>query len=111
MTDKIVVFSTCGSEEEAVRVARTLLEAQLVTCVNIMPGIRSLYRWQGGIEDDQEWLLIMKTKRELFTDLCAKLRTVHSYEVPEAIALAVVDGLPDYLAWIDRESLQSPAVP
>ena len=53
----------------------------------------------------------MKTKRELFTDLCAKLRTVHSYEVPEAIALAIVDGLPDYLAWIDRESLQSPAVP
>lgn len=111
MTDKIVVFSTCGSEEEAVRVARALVEAQLAACVNILPQIRSIYRWQGAIEDGAEWLLIIKTKRELFPALTAKLRAVHSYEVPEAIALSVVDGLPDYLAWIDRESLQSPAVP
>lgn len=111
MTDKIVVFSTCGSEEEAVRVARTLIESQLAACVNILPQIRSIYRWQGAIEDGAEWLLVIKTKRELFPALTAKLRTVHSYEVPEAIALPIVDGLPEYLAWIDRESLQSPAMP
>jgi periplasmic divalent cation tolerance protein len=111
MTDKIVVFSTCGSEEEAVRIARTVIEAQLAACVNIVPAIRSIYRWQDSIQDEQEWLLVMKTKRDLFTALSARLQTVHSYEVPEAIALPIVDGLPDYLAWIDRESLQSPAVP
>lgn len=111
MTDKIVVFSTCSGEEEAVRVARALVEAQLAACVNIVPQIRSIYRWKGAIEEDTEWLLVIKTKRDLFSALTAKLRTVHSYEVPEAIAVPVVDGLPDYLAWIDRESLQSPAVP
>ena len=107
ITDKIVVFSTCGSEEEAVRVARALVQAQLAACVNIIPQIRSIYRWQGAIEDGTEWLLVIKTKRELFAQLAAKLRTVHSYGVPEAIAIPIVDGLPDYLAWIDRESLQS----
>lgn len=107
MTDKIVVFSTCGSEEEAVRVARGLVEAQLAACVNIVSQIRSIYRWQGAIEDGTEWLLVIKTRRELFGAIAAKLRSIHSYEVPEAIALPIVDGLPDYLAWIDHESLQS----
>ena len=111
MTDKIVVLSTCGSEEEAVRIARALVEDQLAACVNIVPQIRSIYRWQGAVEDGTEWLLIIKTKRELFPAVSAKIRTVHSYEVPEAIALPIVDGLPDYLAWIDRESLHSPAMP
>jgi periplasmic divalent cation tolerance protein len=107
MTDKIVVFSTCSSEEEAANIARALVEARLAACVNIIPQIRSIYHWQGAIEDDTEWLLVIKTRRDLFEQLAAKLRTVHSYEVPEAIALSIVDGLPDYLAWIDRESLQS----
>ena len=111
MTDKIVVLSTCSSEEEAVRVARALVEAQLAVCVNIVPRIRSIYRWKDAVEDASEWLLLIKTRRELFQALAAKLRTVHSYEVPEAVALPIVDGLPEYLEWIDRESLQSPPVP
>ena len=111
MTDKIVVLSTCASEEEAVRVARALVEAQLAVCVNIVPRVRSIYRWKDSVEDASEWLLLIKTKRELFEALTAKLRTVHSYEVPEAVALAIVDGLPEYLEWIDRESLQSPPLP
>jgi periplasmic divalent cation tolerance protein len=111
MTDKIVVLSTCASEEEAVRVGRALVDAQLAACVNIVPRIRSIYRWKDAVEDGTEWLLLIKTKRELFEALTAKLRTIHSYEVPEAVALAIVDGLPDYLDWIGRESLQSPPVP
>ena len=111
MTDKIVVLSTCPDEEEAVRVARALVEAQLAVCVNIVPRIRSIYRWKDAVEDESEWLLLIKTKRELFPALTAKLRTVHSYEVPEAVALSIVDGLPEYLEWIDRESLQSPPLP
>ena len=111
MTDKIVVFSTCSSEDEAVRIGRALVEAQLAACVNILPPIRSIYRWKDAVENAAEWLLIIKTKRELFTPLSAKLRSIHSYEVPEAIAIPIVDGLSDYLDWIGRETLQSPAVP
>jgi periplasmic divalent cation tolerance protein len=106
MTDKIVVLSTCGSEEEAARIARALVDARLAACVNVIPQIRSIYRWQGAVEDATECLVI-KTKRELFEQLATRLREVHSYQAPEAIALPVVDGLADYLAWIDRESLQS----
>jgi periplasmic divalent cation tolerance protein len=111
MTDKIVVFSTCASEDEAVRIGRALVDAQLAACVNILPPVRSIYRWKGVVEDTAEWLLVIKTKRELFTQLSAKLRSIHSYEVPEAIAIPIVDGPSDYLDWIDSETLQFPAVP
>ena len=104
MTDKIVVLSTCGSEVEAERVARALVEAKLAACVNIVPGVRSIYRWQGKVEEAAECLLVIKTRRELFTQLSSELRRVHSYEVPEGIALSVLDGLPEYLSWIDRET-------
>jgi periplasmic divalent cation tolerance protein len=104
MTDKIVVFSTCGSQEEAMRVGRALLEARVAACVNIVPGIHSLYRWHGNIEESKEWLLVIKTRRDLLDRLGIELRNAHSYEVPEMIALAIVDGLPAYLDWIDGET-------
>jgi periplasmic divalent cation tolerance protein len=104
MTDKVVVFSTCGSAEEAAAVARALVDARLAACVNIVPGIRSIYRWKGAIEEAGELLLVIKTRRDLVARLTAELRKVHSYEVPEAIALPVVDGLPEYLDWIDGET-------
>lgn len=104
MTDKIVVLSTCGSTEEAESLARALIEARLAACVNIVPGVRSVYRWKEAIEESGEWLLVIKTRRELLERLMAELRRLHSYEVPEAIALAVVDGLPTYLSWIDAET-------
>jgi periplasmic divalent cation tolerance protein len=69
--------------------------------VNIVPGVRSVYEWNGGIEDSAEWLLVIKSRRDLFARLTAELRRVHSYEVPEAIAVHVVDGLPEYLRWMD----------
>ena len=103
MTEKIVVFSNCGSEEEAMRVARTLGSAGLAACVNVVPGICSVYRWKGEIEQESEWMLVIKSSRPLFDRLQAELRKVHSYETPEVLALPVVDGSADYLAWLDRE--------
>ena len=105
MTDKILVFSNCGTAEEANRVARALVEARLAACVNIVPGVMSLYHWQGAIEEAPEWTLMIKTKRSLFSDLCAELRRVHSYHVPEIIAIPIVDGHLEYLDWIDRETV------
>jgi periplasmic divalent cation tolerance protein len=104
MTDKIVVFNTCSSEEEAARVARHLVENRAAACVSIIPQIASVYRWEGAVEQSTEWLLVIKTRRDLFARLSAELRRVHSYQVPELIALPVVDGLPDYLAWLDKET-------
>lgn len=104
MTDKIVVFSNCGSAAEARKVARHLVERRLAACVNIVPGVRSIYHWQGKIEDEREWMLVIKSTRPLFEQLQSELRKVHSYQVPEVIALAVVDGSPDYLGWIDKET-------
>lgn len=103
MTDKIVVLSTCGAEDEAARIARGLVEQGVAACVNIVPNIRSIYRWQGKIEDDSEWLLVVKTSRPKFDAVRNALAGLHSYEVPEVIALPIVDGSEAYLAWLDRE--------
>lgn len=103
MTDKIVVLTTCDSEETAGRVARHLIEKRVAACVNILPRARSIYRWKDGIEDTAEWVLLIKSRRDRFAELQAELKSVHSYEVPEVIALPVVDGSEEYLAWLDRE--------
>jgi periplasmic divalent cation tolerance protein len=103
MTEKIVVFSTCGSEEEAVRIATQLVEGRVAACVNLIPRIRSIYRWQGKMEDSTEWMLVIKTSRERFEALRTVLAAAHSYDVPEVLALPVVDGSPDYFAWMDAE--------
>ena len=98
MTDKIVVFSTCASPEDAERIARRLVEARLAACVNIVPGIRSIYRWQGKVEDAAEQLLVIKSSRAVFPALRAEIEKIHPYEVPEILALPVVDGSEKYLA-------------
>ena len=103
MTDKIVVFSTCDSEEQAGRVARALVEQRLAACVNIVPGARSIYHWKGQIEDATEWMLIIKSRRGLMDQLRATIGEIHTYEVPELLAVPVVDGSESYLAWLDRE--------
>ena len=103
MTDKIVVLTNCGSAEEAARIARALVEKKLAACVNVMPPGRSIYRWKGGIEDQQESLLVIKTSRALFNDLRVEIEKLHSYEVPEVIAVPIVDGSDGYLEWLDRE--------
>src|SRR5690349_19746601 len=103
MTDKIVVLSTCASAEEAEKIARGLVEARLAACVSVLPGARSFYRWKGVIENSAEWLLLIKTSREKFDGLRTELEKVHSYEVPEVIALPIVDGAANYLNWLETE--------
>lgn len=103
MTDKIVVFSACDSEEQAARVARALVEQRLAACVNIVPGARSIYRWKGQVEDASEWLLIIKSRRGLMDQLRVTMGKIHTYEVPELLAVPVVDGSEAYLVWLDRE--------
>lgn len=103
MTDKIVVISTCGSVEEARRVASALVEARLASCVSISSAVESIYRWKGAVETAQEWMLVIKTRRDLLAELQTELGRVHTYTVPEVIALPVVDGSPAYLDWWEAE--------
>jgi periplasmic divalent cation tolerance protein len=100
MSDISVVMVTVGSGEEALTIARTLVEEKLVACVNIVPCIRSIYRWKGEVCDEEEQLLIMKTRSDLFTGLQNRIRELHSYEVPEIISFPIAEGLPDYLNWV-----------
>jgi len=103
MTDKIVVLTACDSEEQAATLARHLVERHLAACVNIVPGARSVYRWKGAIEDSTEWLLVIKSRRDLFPALREEIGKLHTYEVPEVLALPVVDGSDAYLSWMDGE--------
>ena len=95
-----VVMVTVGNGEEALTIARTLVEEKMVACANIVPHIRSIYRWKGEVCDEDEQLLIMKTRSELFPALQDRIRKLHSYEVPEIISVPIADGLPDYLNWV-----------
>ena len=101
MTDKIVVLSTCANEEEAGKLARALVEERLAACVSIVPGVRSFYHWKGAVESSAECLLVVKSSRALFAPLRAALDRLHSYDVPEVLALPIVDGAPSYLDWLD----------
>jgi periplasmic divalent cation tolerance protein len=103
MTDKIVVLTTCDSEKQASDLARSLVEQHHAACVNILPGVRSIYRWKDQVEDGSEWLLVIKSRRDHFPALRAAIEKLHTYEVPELIALPVVEGSEPYLAWLDRE--------
>ena len=109
MTDKIVVMSTCGSAEEAQRLARELVAQHAAACVNIVAPVRGVYRWKGRIEDAEEWLLIVKTTRSSFDRLRAILEAAHSYELPEVLAIPVIAGSPNYLAWLEGELIEGEA--
>ncbi len=107
MTDKIVILSTCSTEEEAEKLARSLVEARLAACVSVIPRMRSFYHWNGAIESGDECLLLIKSPRELFEPVRAKLATVHSYEVPELLALPVVEGSANYMNWLTANLLDA----
>ena len=104
MTENIVILSTCENEEEAERIGRALVTDRLAACVSVLPAIRSFYRWKGEVDDSAECLLIVKSSRPLFNTLRAAIEKLHSYDVPEIIALPIVDGAPNYLEWM-RKSL------
>lgn len=103
MTDRIVVVTMCGGEEEALRLARAMVERRLAACAQILPGVTSVYHWKGTVETSAEWQVAFKTRGELYGRLEAAIRELHSYEVPEILALPVEAGLPAYLEWMDAE--------
>jgi periplasmic divalent cation tolerance protein len=100
MTDKRVVLTTCVSLEEARTIANSLVGSHLAACVNIIPRIESVYRWKDKIETSNEWLLIIKTTENAFNRLREALTSLHSYDLPECIEIAVEDGSAAYLEWI-----------
>ena len=96
-----IALTTCGSAEEAARLAQELVSRRLAACVNVVPGVRSFYWWEGRVQDDNELLLLIKTRVELLPQLEAALAELHSYEVPEFVVLSIDGGSSAYLAWID----------
>jgi periplasmic divalent cation tolerance protein len=100
MTDKRIVLTTAGSEEEARKIARHLVEKRLAACVNIIPQIESIYRWQGKVDSSREWLLLVKTTDERFPAVRDAIRELHSYELPECVVLNIEDGSSEYLQWL-----------
>jgi periplasmic divalent cation tolerance protein len=104
MTDAVIVLVTTPSPERAAELARTLVEERLAACGNVVPGLRSIYRWEGKVQDDAEALLVLKTTRARFEALRDRVLALHPYDVPEVLALAVEAGSAAYLAWIAAET-------
>jgi periplasmic divalent cation tolerance protein len=100
-TDSIIILITTGSEEEAHKIAELLTNEKKAACVNIVPGVDSLFWWEGKIESVRENLLLVKTRASLFPEIVEMVKRMHSYEVPEIIALPIIAGSEDYLKWLD----------
>ena len=100
MTDKVVVLITAASRRECKKIAKHLIEAKLAACVNITQGIESVYRWEGKIANDKEFLMLIKTTRELFEEIKHAVAQIHSYHTPEIICLPIIDGSRNYLDWV-----------
>lgn len=105
MTDKRIVLTTCGSEEEAEKIAHHMIEKRLAACVNVVPKVKSIYRWKDQIESESEWLLLIKTNAGHVSRVREAITVLHSYELPECVVLAMEDGSEPYSNWID-ESLK-----
>jgi len=106
VTDKVVILVTAASRDESNKIARHLVEKRLAACVNISPGIESVYRWEGQIVEGGEFLLIIKSSKELFGEIKNEIVGLHSYRTPEIICLPIIEGSSDYLQWIS-DSLKS----
>ena len=102
MTDKRIVLSMAGSEQDAHKIAHSLLQRRLAACVNIVPQVQSIYRWKGEIESAQEWLLLIKTRADKFPAVRDAIGELHSYEVPECVVLEIEDGSLPYLQWLEK---------
>jgi periplasmic divalent cation tolerance protein len=105
MSDEIMIFITAASDDEAVTIARALVSDRLVACANIVPHVRSVFFWEGKVCDENEILIIGKSKSPLMPQIIQTVKSLHSYTVPEIIAVPVVEGSPEYLAWL-RETVK-----
>lgn len=108
MTDAIIVLVTAPTADKAAELARTLVEEELAACGNIVPGLRSIYRWEGKVQDEPEVLLILKTRAPLFEALRARVVALHPYQCPEVLRLDVTAGHAPYLQWIAGNVRASP---
>lgn len=99
-----LIFVTAPDEEVAARIARTLVEERLIACANVLPGLRSIYRWQGAIEEEGEVLLLLKSRAERVPAVAARVKALHPYELPEVLAVPAVGGSQAYLDWVVAES-------
>lgn len=103
MTDKIVVLVSCGTEREANRIGKALVERRVAACANIFHSpVKSIYRWKGNVETAKEFLMVVKTSRARFNEIERMVKALHSYDVPEIIALPIATGSRDYLKWISE---------
>jgi periplasmic divalent cation tolerance protein len=109
MHEFVVVYVTAGSADEADRLARSLVEERLAACVNRIKSIQSVYRWQGKVQQSEEELLIIKTSRDRFAALEKRVRELHSYSVPEVIALPIIEGSSGYLRWLEEQIAPAPS--
>jgi len=100
MTNARIILTTAGSQEEAGKIAHGLVDRRLAACVNIVPRIESVYRWQGKVETAEEWLLLIKTQAKLFERVRDAVKELHSYDLPECVMLEVNGGSQEYLGWI-----------
>ena len=100
----IFVYITCKDRNEALNVGRAVVEARFAACANVIDGMDSIYWWQGELQVEKEAILIMKSRRDLFAELTAKVKSVHSYEVPCVVALPIEQGNEDYLNWLMAET-------
>jgi periplasmic divalent cation tolerance protein len=104
MTDALLVLTTLPSADAAAQVAKAVVGEKLAACANILPALRSIYRWQGKVEDENEVLVLLKTQKALFARLKERILALHPYEVPEVLAIPVEQGHGAYLDWIARET-------
>ena len=104
MQEFIIVYVTAGSPAEGDRLARALVDERLAACVNRIATVQSVYRWEGKLEQSEEQLLIIKTQRRLFAALEKRVRELHSYSVPEVVALPIIEGSQDYLRWLGDQT-------
>jgi|SRR5690348_10466681 periplasmic divalent cation tolerance protein len=102
MTDKVLVLTTAGNEGEAQKIAQELVERRLAACVNIIPRVQSIYRWEGKVETAEEFLLVIKTTKTRSADVKVAIRELHSYDLPECVVVSMEDGSAEYLKWIEE---------
>jgi periplasmic divalent cation tolerance protein len=102
VTEALIVFTTFAREEDAARVARQLVEERLAACANVLPGARSIYRWQQEVKDDREVVVLLKTRKQDWTALLSRLHELHPYETPECVAVRIAAGAPKYMAWLEE---------